>query len=49
MEHHLDWYLIYRTREEMREIGHKAAPDAASIQTLEEETGVNPFLQVIRG
>ncbi len=49
MEHHLDWYLIYRTRAEMREIARKAAPDAASIQTVEEATGVNPFVQLIRG
>jgi extracellular factor (EF) 3-hydroxypalmitic acid methyl ester biosynthesis protein len=49
MEHHLDWYLIYRTRDELREIGRKAAPDAVSMQIVEEATGVNPFLQVIRG
>jgi extracellular factor (EF) 3-hydroxypalmitic acid methyl ester biosynthesis protein len=48
MEHHLDWYLIYRTREEMLEIGRKAAPEAMH-QICEEATGVNPFLQLTRG
>ena len=27
-EHHLDWYLIYRSRQELLEIGRRAAPDA---------------------
>jgi len=48
MEFHLDWYLIYRTRLELLEIGERAAPEAG-IHLLEEETGVNPFIQLVRG
>ena len=45
MEHHLEWDLLYRTRDELREIGQKAAP-SAQIRILEEETGVNPFIEL---
>lgn len=45
MEHHLDWPLVYRTREELLEIGAQAVPDA-KLRILEEESGANPFLQV---
>ena len=48
-EHHLDWYLIYRSREEMLEIGRRAVPDAAQQQMIEDKTRVNPFLQITRG
>ncbi|MGZ6123404.1 MAG: PilZ domain-containing protein [Myxococcales bacterium] len=48
MEHHLDWHLNYRTRAELLELGARAAPEA-SIRLVEEETGVNPFIQLIRG
>ena len=47
MEHHLDWPLIYRSRAEMLDIGQRAAPDARG-QVLEEETGVNPFIELTR-
>jgi hypothetical protein len=47
MEHHLDWPLVYRTREELMEIGAQAVP-GAELRILEEESGVNPFLQVLR-
>jgi extracellular factor (EF) 3-hydroxypalmitic acid methyl ester biosynthesis protein len=47
MEHLLDWHLIHRSRSELMEIGRRAAPDA-SIRVLEEETGVNPFLELVR-
>jgi hypothetical protein len=47
MEHHLEWELLYRTREELKEIGHRAAPHA-HIRVLEEETGVNPFIELVR-
>jgi hypothetical protein len=47
MEHHCDWELIYRTREELMEIGRRAAPDAR-IRILEEETGINPFIELVR-
>ncbi len=47
MEHHLDWWLIYRTRQEMLEIAGRAAP-GAHLQILEEESGVNPFVEITR-
>jgi extracellular factor (EF) 3-hydroxypalmitic acid methyl ester biosynthesis protein len=47
MEHHLDWHLLYRTRPELLELGERAAPEA-TIHLLEEETGVNPFIQLVR-
>ena len=45
METHLDWYLIHRTRAELSEIGQRAVP-AAQIRVLEEEAGVNPFIEL---
>jgi extracellular factor (EF) 3-hydroxypalmitic acid methyl ester biosynthesis protein len=47
MEHHLDWQLIYRSRSELTEAARRAAPDAR-IRILEEETGVNPFVELAR-
>jgi extracellular factor (EF) 3-hydroxypalmitic acid methyl ester biosynthesis protein len=47
MELHLDWFLIYRTREEMANFARHSAPDA-QIAILEEETGVNPFVVLTR-
>ena len=48
MEHHLEWHLVYRTRAELMEVGHRAVPEA-SMQILEEETGVNPFILLTKG
>jgi len=47
MEHHLDWQLVYRSRAELLEIARRAAP-AAHAQILEEESGVNPFVELTR-
>jgi hypothetical protein len=47
MEHHLEWDLNYRTRKEMMEIAARAAP-SARIRILEEATGVNPFVELVR-
>jgi extracellular factor (EF) 3-hydroxypalmitic acid methyl ester biosynthesis protein len=47
MEQHLEWELLYRTREELTEIGRRAAPDAR-IRVLEEESGINPFIELVR-
>lgn len=47
MEDHLEWELIYRTREELQEIGRQAAP-GARMRVLEEEAGVNPFIELAR-
>ena len=49
MEQHLDWKLLYRSRAELLDIGTRAAPTAAKIQIVEEATGINPFVQMIRG
>ncbi len=46
-EIHLDWHLIYRTREEILEIGRQAVP-GAQVRILEEESGVNPFFELVR-
>jgi SAM-dependent methyltransferase len=46
MEWHLDWNLIYRTRDELLDIGRRAAP-GAQVRILEEATGANPFFQVV--
>ena len=45
MELHLDWYLVYRERSEMLELGRMAAPGAWA-EITEEPTRVNPFLQL---
>lgn len=47
MEHHLDWRLLYRSREQLAEIGWRAVPEA-NIRLVEEETGVNPFIELVR-
>jgi len=48
MEHHLEWNLIYRSHAELLEIGARAAP-RARLQILEEESGVNPFVEITKG
>lgn len=48
MEHHLDWWLILRTRAELLDLARRAAPHA-NLQILEEESGVNPFVEIARG
>ena len=47
MELHLDWFLIYREREELLQIGRLAAP-GADVHLVEEATGVNPFVALRR-
>jgi extracellular factor (EF) 3-hydroxypalmitic acid methyl ester biosynthesis protein len=47
MELHLDWFLVYREREEMLEFARMAAPDARA-EIMEEATGVNPFVVLRR-
>lgn len=44
-EHHLDWYLTYRTHADMLDFGRAAVPNAL-IEIIEESTGINPFLKV---
>jgi extracellular factor (EF) 3-hydroxypalmitic acid methyl ester biosynthesis protein len=43
----LDWPLVYRTQAELLEIGAAAAPGAA-LRILDEASGANPFLELIR-
>ena len=47
MEHHLDWFLNYRTPEELLEMGRRAVPQA-QVEIAREPTGVNPFLRIRR-
>jgi extracellular factor (EF) 3-hydroxypalmitic acid methyl ester biosynthesis protein len=47
MEHHLDWHLLYRSRAQLLEVGSRACA-GARLQILEEESGVNPFLEMSR-
>jgi len=48
MEHHMDWPLIYRTHEELLEVGRRAVP-GAQVRLLEEESGANPFFELVKG
>jgi extracellular factor (EF) 3-hydroxypalmitic acid methyl ester biosynthesis protein len=43
----LEWPLVYRTRDELLEIGRRALSGARP-RILEEESGANPFLEVAR-
>ncbi len=45
LEHHLDWYLTYRTRDEILEFARTAAPHA-EVAIVEEATGLNPFVMI---
>jgi SAM-dependent methyltransferase len=47
MEQHLDWFLKYKTREEMLAFTGEAAPDA-HLAVIEESTGFNPFICLTR-
>ena len=47
MELHLDWYLIFRTHDEMIAFAQEAAPDD-EVFILPESTGFNPFVCVRR-
>jgi extracellular factor (EF) 3-hydroxypalmitic acid methyl ester biosynthesis protein len=47
LDHLLDWHLLHRSRTELMEIGRRGAPGAA-VRILEEETGINPFIQIER-
>lgn len=43
LEHHLEWYLKLRTRQEMLDYAHQGVPEA-QIGMIEDATGINPFL-----
>lgn len=47
MELHLEWFLVYREREQMLDFARMAAP-GAQIELLEEQTRVNPFVTLTR-
>lgn len=43
----MDWWLIYRERDELLELAKKSAPDAA-LELVEEPHGVNPFVALTK-
>jgi extracellular factor (EF) 3-hydroxypalmitic acid methyl ester biosynthesis protein len=47
LEFHLDWPLVYRTRDELREVAQRAEP-RAQVRILEESSGTNPFFELTR-
>lgn len=47
MEHLLDWWLIFRNKDEMRRFARAGAPDA-EISMRFESTGINPFVVLTR-
>ena len=47
MEHHLDWFLFYRSRTELLELAQRACGETR-MRIVEEETGVNPFVEISR-
>jgi extracellular factor (EF) 3-hydroxypalmitic acid methyl ester biosynthesis protein len=47
MEHHLDWYLEYRTRDELLEFAREGSP-GAYVEVIEETQGFNPFAKITR-
>ena len=48
MEFHLDWHLTYRTHEDMLAFG-RTGTKHSTVEIIEEETGINPFLSITRG
>ncbi len=47
LEHHLEWFLEYRSREELRAMG-EAAVIEATVEIIEESTEINPFLRLTK-
>lgn len=47
LEQHLEWYLLYRSRDEMLEFARAGAP-AAECGIIEERSGLNPFVTLRR-
>jgi extracellular factor (EF) 3-hydroxypalmitic acid methyl ester biosynthesis protein len=48
LEHYFEWHLLYRTRAELLDLGRRAVPHA-QLRIVEEETGANPFLELVQG
>jgi extracellular factor (EF) 3-hydroxypalmitic acid methyl ester biosynthesis protein len=48
LEHQLDWHLVYRTHEQLLDVGRRAVP-TAQVRLLEEESRVNPFFELVPG
>jgi hypothetical protein len=46
LEHQLDWNLVYRTHEQLLDVGRRAVP-GARVRLLEEESRVNPFFELV--
>ncbi len=47
LEHHLDWNLLYKSRDEMLAFARRGAPGAA-VAIVEEAVGYCPFVTVTR-
>ncbi len=47
MEHHLEWFLLYRSHAEMIDFASRGAP-TARLELIEEVTTVNPFVRLTR-
>ena len=47
-DHHLDWFLEYRTREQLMTMAEDAVSDG-NVTVIEEATGHNPFARLSRG
>lgn len=47
MEHHMEWYLEYRTRDELLDLARVGAADAHA-EIIEELQGYNPFVKITR-
>ena len=47
LEHHLEWFLNYRTHERMLAFAEEAVPANARLEIIEDETGVNPFVHIV--
>jgi SAM-dependent methyltransferase len=45
LEHHLDWFVHYRSREELYAIASESAP-GARVEPLEEASGYNPLVAI---
>ncbi len=47
IEQHLEWYVQYRTRDEIRAFARAGVPEAR-VEVVEESTGYNPFVTLTR-
>lgn len=48
LEHHLDWFLNYRTPDRMRDFAKAAIPAGVPVEIMEDSTGINPFVHIVK-